>query len=105
MNEGLMFALVCAIIALVYGGVTAKWILGLPTGNDRMREIAAAIQDGARAYLNRQYTAIGIVGVLLLPPRLLITVLMQPCRSPSVVAQSPACWLLVSPCLALPVTT
>ena len=66
MNEGLMFALVCAIIALVYGGVTAKWILGLPTGNDRMREIAAAIQDGARAYLNRQYTAIGIVGVLLL---------------------------------------
>ncbi|HDK38303.1 MAG TPA: sodium-translocating pyrophosphatase, partial [Thiolapillus brandeum] len=66
MNEGLMFALVCAIIALVYGGVTAKWILGLPTGNDRMREIAAAVQDGARAYLNRQYTAIGIVGVLLL---------------------------------------
>jgi len=66
MNEGLMFALVCAIIALVYGGVAAKWILGLPTGNDRMREIAAAVQDGARAYLNRQYTAIGIVGVLLL---------------------------------------
>ena len=66
MNEGLMFALVCAIIALVYGGVTAKWILGLPTGNDRMREIAAAVQDGARAYLNRQYTTIGIVGALLL---------------------------------------
>ena len=66
MSEGLMFALVCAIIALVYGGVTAKWILGLPTGNDRMREIAAAVQDGARAYLNRQYTTIGIVGVLLL---------------------------------------
>ena len=66
MNEGLMFALVCAIIALVYGGVAAKWILGLPTGNDRMREIAAAVQDGARAYLNRQYTTIGIVGALLL---------------------------------------
>ena len=66
MNEGLMFALVCAIIALVYGGVVAKWILGLPTGNDRMREIAAAVQDGARAYLNRQYTTIGFVGALLL---------------------------------------
>ncbi|HBE93757.1 MAG TPA: sodium-translocating pyrophosphatase [Gammaproteobacteria bacterium] len=66
MNEGLMFTLVCAIIALVYGGVAVKWILGLPTGNDRMREVAAAVQDGARAYLNRQYTTIGIVGALLL---------------------------------------
>ncbi|MHB1085286.1 MAG: sodium-translocating pyrophosphatase [Thiobacillus sp.] len=66
MNEGLLFALVAAGLALLYGIVSIKWILGLPTGNDRMREIAAAVQEGASAYLNRQYTTIGIVGVILL---------------------------------------
>ncbi len=66
MNEGLMFALVAAALALLYGIMSIKWILGLPTGNDRMREIAAAVQEGASAYLNRQYTTIGIVGVILL---------------------------------------
>ncbi len=66
MNEGLLFALVAAVLALLYGMVSIKWILGLPTGNDRMREIAAAVQEGASAYLNRQYTTIGIVGVILL---------------------------------------
>ncbi|MBT9567283.1 MAG: sodium-translocating pyrophosphatase [Thiobacillus sp.] len=66
MNEGLIFALVAAGLALVYGMVSIKWILGLPTGNDRMREIAAAVQEGASAYLNRQYTTIGVVGVILL---------------------------------------
>lgn len=66
MNEGLMFALACAVLALVYGGVAVKWILGLPTGNDKMREIASAVQDGAKAYLNRQYTTIGIVGAIIL---------------------------------------
>jgi K(+)-stimulated pyrophosphate-energized sodium pump len=66
MNEGLIFALVAAGFALLYGVVSIKWILGLPTGNDRMREIAAAVQEGASAYLNRQYTTIGIVGVILL---------------------------------------
>ncbi len=66
MSVGLLFALVCAGAALLYGAVSIKWILGLPTGNDRMREIAAAVQEGASAYLNRQYTTIGIVGVILL---------------------------------------
>jgi K(+)-stimulated pyrophosphate-energized sodium pump len=66
MNEGLLFALVASVLALLYGIVSIKWILGLPTGNDRMREIAAAVQEGASAYLNRQYTTIGIVGVILL---------------------------------------
>ncbi|MEN6629629.1 MAG: sodium-translocating pyrophosphatase [Sulfuricella sp.] len=66
MSTGLIFALVCAIAALLYGAVSIKWILGLPTGNDRMREISAAVQEGAQAYLNRQYTTIGIVGVILL---------------------------------------
>jgi K(+)-stimulated pyrophosphate-energized sodium pump len=65
MSYGLLFALICAIIALVYGGASIKWILGQPTGNERMREIAAAIQQGATAYLNRQYRTIGIVGVVL----------------------------------------
>ncbi len=65
MSSGLWFALACAVAALVYGAVSISWILGKPTGNDRMREIAAAVQEGAQAYLNRQYTTISIVGVVL----------------------------------------
>jgi K(+)-stimulated pyrophosphate-energized sodium pump len=57
--------LVCGALALIYGAVTARAVLAAPTGTDRMREIAAAIQEGARAYLNRQYTTIAIVGVLI----------------------------------------
>jgi K(+)-stimulated pyrophosphate-energized sodium pump len=65
MNEGLMFALVAGALALVYGVMSISWINGLPTGNDRMRAIAAAVQEGAQAYLKRQYTTIGMVGVVL----------------------------------------
>jgi K(+)-stimulated pyrophosphate-energized sodium pump len=65
MEMGLMFALVCAIVALVYGGVSVRWILAKPAGSARMQEIAGAIQEGANAYLNRQYTTIGGVGVVL----------------------------------------
>ena len=65
MSQSLVFALACAVLALVYGGITIRWVLAQPTGNERMREIATAIQEGASAYLNRQYTTIGIVGVLL----------------------------------------
>ena len=65
MSAGLWFALACAVFAILYGAVSTKWILAQPTGNDRMREIAAAIQAGAMASLNRQYTTIAIVGVIL----------------------------------------
>ncbi|MES9814328.1 MAG: sodium-translocating pyrophosphatase [Candidatus Thiodiazotropha sp.] len=65
MNTELFFALACAVAALAYGFLSVKWILAQPEGNEKMREIAGAVQEGAKAYLNRQYTTIGIVGVIL----------------------------------------
>jgi K(+)-stimulated pyrophosphate-energized sodium pump len=65
MSAGLMFALVCAVIAIAYGWISTQWILSQATGNDRMRAISAAVQEGAQAYLKRQYTTIGMVGIVL----------------------------------------
>jgi len=66
MSPELIFALVCGFLALAYGIVSVKWILARPAGSARMQEIASAIQEGAQAYLNRQYTTIAMAGVALL---------------------------------------
>ena len=62
----LWVAIAAGVVAVLYGLISMMSILRLPAGNARMQEIAAAIQIGARAYLNRQYSMIFLVGILLL---------------------------------------
>ena len=63
-----ILVILCGGAGLAYGVFTRQAVLAMPSGNDRMREIAAAIQEGASAYLNRQYMTIGIVGVVISHP-------------------------------------
>ncbi|MGZ4300317.1 MAG: sodium-translocating pyrophosphatase [Gaiellaceae bacterium] len=60
----MLFALICAGVAIAYGIVLTYWVLSRPAGNDRMREIAKAVQEGAAAYLRRQYITIGVVSIV-----------------------------------------
>lgn len=61
----IIFPIISALIAIAYGLVLIKWVLRQPVGDERMREIGQAIQQGAKAYLNRQYKTIGIVAFFL----------------------------------------
>jgi K(+)-stimulated pyrophosphate-energized sodium pump len=61
-----VIVMACGILALLYGWVTSRQVLAADAGSARMQEISAAVQEGARAYLNRQYTTIAIVGVVIL---------------------------------------
>src|SRR5438093_10323509 len=63
-DHAVLFALVCALVAVAYGVGLTVWLLRQPDGNERMREIARAVQEGAAAYLRRQYTTIGAVSIV-----------------------------------------
>jgi K(+)-stimulated pyrophosphate-energized sodium pump len=64
-DHGVIVALVCAGLAVAYGLLTTRQLLALSPGNAEMQRISGAVQEGAKAYLNRQYTTIGIAGVVL----------------------------------------
>jgi K(+)-stimulated pyrophosphate-energized sodium pump len=64
-DHGVVVALVCAGLAVIYGAVTSRQLLALSPGNERMREISGAVQEGARAYLNRQYAVIAGIALVL----------------------------------------
>jgi K(+)-stimulated pyrophosphate-energized sodium pump len=63
-NNAMLVAVICGLIAVVYGILLIRWLLALPAGDEAMRSVAGAVQEGAKAYLNRQYRTIAMVGVV-----------------------------------------
>ena len=63
MSTALVLSVVCGVFAVLYGLFTTRQVLAADAGNERMREISGAVQEGANAYLNRQYRAIAVVGI------------------------------------------
>ena len=63
-NYAILVAVICGLIAVIYGIFLIRWLLKLPAGNEAMQKVAGAVQEGAKAYLNRQYRTIAIVGAV-----------------------------------------
>ena len=64
MEQIFLFSSIAGVIAIIYGFITAKQVLNMPSGDKKMRQISGAIQEGASAYLKRQYITISFVGIL-----------------------------------------
>src|ERR1700761_1524917 len=64
MDHAVLFALLCSVAAIAYGLYLTWWLLQQPAGTERMQEIARAVQEGAAAYLRRQYTTIAVVAIV-----------------------------------------
>ena len=74
MSYSLLFSLVCGCAAVIWGALLTRWIMKLPQGDDKMRAIARAIQEGAVAYLKRQYRTVAVIAVPIALILLLINV-------------------------------
>jgi K(+)-stimulated pyrophosphate-energized sodium pump len=63
-NNAMLVAVICGLVAVVYGVLLIRWLLKLPAGDEVMQRVAGAVQEGAKAYLGRQYRTVGLVGVV-----------------------------------------
>ena len=63
-NNAMLLAVVCGLVAVVYGVLLIRWLLALPAGDEVMQRVAGAVQEGAKAYLGRQYRTVAMVGVV-----------------------------------------
>ena len=63
-DNAVLIAVICGAVAVIYGVLLIRWLLALPAGDAKMQEVAGAVQEGAKAYLGRQYRTIAMVGVV-----------------------------------------